>query len=55
MHQKYFQVHVTEIYKVKYGIVPEIMKTIFELQNPLYNLRWSNKFRGENIKTFIMT
>ena len=45
------QVLVTEIYKVKNGIAPEIMKNIFELQNPSYNLRSScNQFRRENIK-----
>ena len=33
------QVLVTEIYKVKNGIAPDIMNDIFELQNPLYNLR----------------
>ena len=52
VHQKNLQVLVTEIYKVKNGIAPEIMKDIFELQNPSYNLRSScNHFRRENIKT----
>ena len=52
VHQKNLQVLVTEIYKVKHGIAPEIMKDIFEIQNPLYNLRSScNQFRRENIKT----
>ena len=52
VHQKNFQVLVTEICKVKNGIAPEIMKDIFELQNPSYNLRSScNQFRRENIKT----
>ena len=31
VHLKYLQVLVTEIYKVKHGIAPEIMKDIFEL------------------------
>ena len=39
MHQKNLQVLVTEIYKVKNGIAREIMRDIFELQNPSYNLR----------------
>ena len=39
VYQKNLQVLVTEIYKVKNGIAPEIMKDIFELQNPWYNLR----------------
>ena len=52
VHQKNLQVLVTEIYKVKNGIGPEIMKDIFELQNPSYNLRSSCcQFRKENIKT----
>ena len=51
MHQKNLQVLVTEIYKVKNGIAPYIMKDIFELQNPSYNLRSScNQFRRKNIK-----
>ena len=51
VHQKNLQVLVTEIYKVKNGIAPEIMKDIFELQGPLYNLRSScNQFRRGNIK-----
>ena len=52
VHQKNLQVLVTEIYKVKNGIAPEIMKDIFELQNPSYNLRLScNQIRRENKKT----
>ena len=51
VHQKNFHVPVREIYKVKIGIVSEIMKDIFELQNPSYNTRSScNQFRRENIK-----
>ena len=37
VQQKNLQRLVTEIYKVKNGIAPEIMKEIFELQNPSYN------------------
>ena len=52
MHQKNLQVFVTEIYKVKNGIAPDIMNDIFELQNPSYNLRSScNQFTRENVKT----
>ena len=52
LHQKHLQDLVTEIYKVKHGIASEIIKDIFELQNPSYNLRSScNQFRRENIKT----
>ena len=49
VHQKNLQVLVTEIYNVKNGIAPEIMKGIFELQNPSYNLRSScNPFRRKH-------
>ena len=41
VHQKKLPVLVTEIYKVKNGIAPELIKDIFKLQNPLYNLRSS--------------
>ena len=52
VYQKNLQVLVTEIYKVRNGIAPEIMKYIFELQNLSYNLRSAcNQFRRENIKT----
>ena len=52
VHKKNLQVLVTEIYKVKNGIAPEMMKNIFELQNTSYNLRSScSQFRRENIKT----
>ena len=52
VHQKNLQVFVTEIYKVKNGIAPDIMNDIFELQNPSYNLRSScNQFRRENVQT----
>ena len=52
VHQKNLQALVTEINKVKNGIVQDIMNDIFELQNPSYNLRSScNQFRRENVKT----
>ena len=50
--KKKLEVLETEIYKYKNGIAQEIMKNIFELQNPSYNLRSScNQFRRENVKT----
>ena len=36
-HQENLQVRLTEIYNAKNWIAPEIMKDIFELQNPSYN------------------
>ena len=41
VHQKNLHVLVvTEICKVKNEIAPEIMKDIFKIQNPSYNLRY---------------
>ena len=52
VYHKKLQVLVTEIYKLKNGIAPQMMKDTFELQNPFYDLRSScNQFRRENIKT----
>ena len=39
VHQKNLHVLVTKIYKVKNGIAPDIVKDIFELQIPSYDLR----------------
>ena len=51
VHQKNLQVLVTEIYKFKNRIAPEIIKDIFELQNLSHDLRSScNQFRRENMK-----
>ena len=53
VHQKNLQILVTEIYEIKNGIATEIMKGVFKLQNPSYNLQLScNQFRREHIKTF---
>ena len=43
---------MTESIKLKNGMAPEIMKDIFELQNPSYNLRSScNQLKRQKIKT----
>ena len=42
------QVLVTEIYKVKNRVAPEIMKDIFELENPIKLMLSCNQFRREN-------
>ena len=45
---------MTETYKVKNGIAPEIMKDIFEVKNPSYKLRSScNQLRRENINCLL--
>ena len=46
------QVLVTEIFKVKNNLSPEIMKQVFDFQEPHYNLRSeTSQFRRENMKT----
>ena len=52
VHQKNLQVLVTEIFKVKNNLAPDIMKDVFELKEPPYNLRSeSNHFTRRNVKT----
>ena len=48
----HLQVLVTEIFKVKNNLAPYIMKDVFELKEPPYNLRSeSNHFTRRNVKT----
>ena len=52
IHQRNLQVLVTEICKVKNSLSPEIVKQVFDFQDPYYNLRSeTSQFRRENIKT----
>ena len=52
IHQTNLQVLVTEIFKVKNNLSPEIMKQVLDFQEPYYNLRSeTSQFRRENIKT----
>ena len=52
VHQKNLQVLVTEIFKVKNNLAPDIMKDVFKLKEPPYNLRSeSNHFTRRNVKT----
>ena len=52
VHQKNLQVLVTEIFKVKNNLAPDIMKDLFELKEPPYNLRSeSNHFTRQNVRT----
>ena len=39
IHQRNLKVLVTEILKVKNNLSPEIMKQVFDFQEPYYNLR----------------
>ena len=40
MLQKNTQVLATEIFELKNGLAPEIMKEVFEIQNPAYHFRF---------------
>ena len=52
IHQRNLQTLATEIFKVKNDLSPEIMKDVFELKEPAYNLRSNgNSFLVGNIKT----
>ena len=52
MLQKNPQVLATEIFELKNGLAPEIMKEVFEIQNPAYNFRSeATHFKRENVKT----
>ena len=52
VHHKILQFLVTEIFKVKNDLAPDIMKDVFELKEPPYNLRSeSNHFTRRNVKT----
>ena len=52
VYHKNLQVLVTEIFKVKNDLGPDIMKDVFELKEPPYNLRSeSNQFTRRNVKT----
>ena len=52
VHRKNFQVLVTEIFKVKNNLPPDIMKDIFELKEPPYNLQLeSDHVTRRNVKT----
>ena len=52
VHHKNLQALVTEIFKVKNDLAADIMKDVFELKEPPYNLRSeSNQFTSQNVKT----
>ena len=52
IHQKNLQVLVTKIFKVRSYFSPEMIKQVFDSQEPYYNLRSeTSRFRRENIKT----
>ena len=51
MLQKNPQVLATEIFKLKNGLAPEIMKEVFEIQNPAYHFRFQASHFKRNVKT----
>ena len=52
VHHKNLQGLVTEIFKIKNILAPDIMKDVFELKESPYNLRSeSNHFTRRNVKT----
>ena len=52
VHHKNLQILVTEVFKVKNNLDPDIMKNVFELKESPYNLRLeSNHFTCQNVKT----
>ena len=52
IHHRNLQVLVTEIFKVKNNLSPEIMKQVFDIQEPRYNFRSDiSQFKKESIKT----
>ena len=51
IHQRNLQVLVTEIFNVKNNLSPEILKQVFDFQQPYYKLRSEiSQFRRENTK-----
>ena len=52
IHQRNLQVPVTEIFKVKNNLSPEIMKQVFDFRNPYYNLGYeTSQCRRVNLRT----
>ena len=51
IHQRSLQVLATKIFKLKNRLAPEIMKEVFEIQNPAYNFRSeATPFKRGNVK-----
>ena len=52
VHHKILQYLITEIFKVENDLAPDIMKDVFGLKEPQYNLRSeSNHLTRLNVKT----
>jgi len=51
IHQRNLQKLVIEIFKVKCGLSPQILKEVFEIEEIPYNLRNVTKFKSHRIRT----
>ena len=52
IYQRNLQVLATETFKLKNGLAPDLMKEVFEIQNPTYNFCYeATHFKRENVKT----
>ena len=51
VHQRNLQKLVTELFKVKIGVAPDIMKEIFEVEERPYNLRNNVFVKRSNVRT----
>ena len=51
LHQRNLQVLATEVYKVKMGLAPQLVKQLFPLSTHVYNFRSTYEFKLENVKT----
>ena len=50
-HIRNLQILVTEMFKVKNGIAPEIMNDVFQITEPNYNFRKKTEFKTGNVRT----
>ena len=51
VHQRNLQVLATEVYEVKIGLDPQVVKELFPLSTHACNLRSTYEFKLENVKT----
>ena len=51
VHQRNLQVLPTEVYQVKMGLAPQLVKEPFPLSTHAYKLRSTYEFKLENVKT----
>ena len=52
VHQRNLQVLVSEVYKVKMVLTPQLVKELFPLSTHACNMRSTYEFKLENVKTF---